>query len=224
MTTLSPDLSLNPSRDMLKKEVRDELKNSDKLVVLDPETDKAGIYGKSRPEFHAAFKTILMSMVECNDQLKLKDLFIDGTLTREEEQKFGNVGVFRQKIGSMELVLNWTSQGQGDIPPRHVLVMWADEFCGILGPYENIRHCWSCGLRGWRDKGKTVAWVHPDRPCPRCDRLDWVARIITQADVIRSCAEWMATATGNDYYEERLGRLSIDESNIQRKQAKKGTT
>lgn len=223
MRQLPPDLALDPHRDLLTEEVRNQMKNSDDLVMMDSQMEQSGIFGRPRPEFHAGFKTLLMALVECNDEIKRKGLYIDANLSADERQKFSEVGVFRQQIGkNLEVVLNWTNDMRGDIPPRHILVMWGGEFCGILGPYVSIRHCWSCGLRGWRNEEKTVAWVQPFLPCPRCRRLDWVARVISMQDVVRAAADWMANTTQNELFDDRFGRLGVDELTIQQNQAQRG--
>ena len=191
-------------------EIRQESK--DRVVVLDNQHDH--LYEES-PPFHPTFQSVFMALVECNAELKKMNLAFDPTMAPSEDKKHFHVGVIRQDLPPLKIVLNWTPSSAGSIPPRHMAILWYDQTIGILGPYADRRRCWQCGLEQFQYKGKTYN-VLPGYPCPRsaCNSRDWLATIVTQENVVEAAATWMARYKDDDKSEalyDRYGRMAQDE-------------
>ena len=152
------------------------------------------------PPPHENFQTILFCMVQTCDELRAKELFWEPTLSKEDTLRQAHVGLFRQKIGRGEVILNWTPEWKNDgpvwLPPHHMVIRWDDTTCGVLGPFAHRRLCWSC---------RQVAEV--DLPCDSCGNREWFALIIRQENVVEWMTEAVSRVTGDDQlYEDTGGR------------------
>ena len=88
------------------------------------------------PTINPLFKVALQATVQGSAPLKQKKLLVHLGLTKEEEQKHADVGVFVAKFKGWTITLNWTTQAHGKLPPHCFhLAFKTQPDVAIVAPY-----------------------------------------------------------------------------------------
>jgi len=110
-------------------------------------------------------------------------------------------GIFKTRFGGQTgqmwtIIHNWTTSWAGKLPPGYCSISYFDDEVAILGPYMTIRTCWSCHLKGWREKG--VGNCLPGHACPSCGNHDWFGKIVQPDFFEKDVAVFVADKTGRN--------------------------
>jgi hypothetical protein len=186
------------------------LNMKERTVLVDTEMDDGG--WRMGPPFSEVHRAVLFAVIHSNPELRRLHAYYEPHMTEAQQKKNFDVGFFTARFDRFDAALNWSAAARDGIPGRHIAIAYRSEPVGVIGPYKTIRTCWKCNLEGYRDAEKTLPWVVPGQPCPRCRSLDWWATGITVnprtgrpfivpiQELQDAAAQVVAKETGADYY------------------------
>ena len=172
-----------------------------------------------------AFKPLFQAVLQLNPVLRKRNIVVVSNLSEREEDRAKReiAQVYEARFDGWTLALNWAPDGiwRGGIVPDYIKVARADVECGQIGPWADIRTCWSCGMTGYKDPEKTRPCVQPSefnpitghwimRPCPKCGQLDWTAQVLSPDDVISAAAVAIADVTGKPRMFDHFDGVEVD--------------
>jgi|GEM_PF-4003609 len=98
-------------------------------------------YRKPRP-LNRLCADVLQAILQTSPALKRRRLYLDQSMTIEQENKQRDVGVFTGRFGGWAATVNWTTQERDGIPPHHIAVRFKDVPIALIPPYTDMRTDW----------------------------------------------------------------------------------
>lgn len=172
--------------------------------------DTADQYRTPHP-IHPTFKVAFRAITMLNDDIRRKRIYIDFGQPTGKDDGCKDVGVFTARLDKhWAVTLNWTEEWKESLAPDYIGIDFGGSSAGIIGPYADIRTCWHCKLTGYRDPQRTLPYVIPGQPCPKCGSRDWWAMLVSQVDLRQAASAALADVARKPHLFDYMGGGDAD--------------
>ena len=196
---------------------QEEAIDNHKILSFDDDTMQDGTWQQD-PDLSPFWGTITKAIMHIKEQ----PLEADPDLEGGSSIGASDVGELRMKLPASdisssywELVLNWTPEWKGCIPPGNTMVSWQDRQVAIISPWQFVRICPTCKTNLdivtplFARKPKPSSFCNTR--CPICQQRAWKEWAIIGSggvrppQLMRDCAEYVARETKRDGLTKILG-------------------